>query len=526
MVRSLWAVLAVGWLALASAAWAADPAAGNYKFVLLVEGRTPSLWLLKLEPKDGKVSGEVISTRPQAPPAKLTDVTVKDGIVKLDLELKTKQGPIKVGFEGKVAADGKTIYGAFIQGSELMPAQLEKTTLTTLDSFELGKETLATSTNGPEIFDAALTVLGQAGAKKAKIEDVRNWANKAFKAAEPHGPSWQREMAVRLADTLANDEQFAPVAVQYARQAERLLTPTDKVGTQQRVLKLLASALTKAGKADEAKEINAKIDKLEAVVPAKFGGRKAKSDRAVIVELFTGAECPPCVGADLAFDALGKTFKPGEVILLQYHVHIPGPDPLTNPDTVARRGYYREDVDGTPKILFNGKIQDFDGGGFDDAQGLHDEYVGGLTGLLEKAPRVKLKASATQKGSKVNIIAETSELEEPGDKVRLRLVLVEDEVNYRGGNKLPRHHSVVRAMPGGAAGFPLKDKAGKQTAAIDLDELRKQLTSYLDEAAKDLGEFPSKDRPMDLKKLKVVAYVQNDATKEILQAVQVDVTPE
>src|SRR5262249_34687999 len=152
-------------------------------------------------------------------------------------------------------------------------------------------------------------------------------------------------------------------------------------------LNLLANALTKAGKADEAKEISAKLDKLslEAVSPVKFAGRKGKSERVAVVELFTGAECPPCVAADLAFDALGKTFNAKDVVLLQYHLHIPGPDPLTNPDSVARRGYYRDDIDGTPKILFNGKLQDFEGGGFDEAQERYDEYVGALTPLLEKA---------------------------------------------------------------------------------------------------------------------------------------------
>ena len=29
------------------------------------------------------------------------------------------------------------------------------------------------------------------------------------------------------------------------------------------------------------------------------------------------------------FDALAKTYKPSEVVLLQYHIHVPGPDPLT-----------------------------------------------------------------------------------------------------------------------------------------------------------------------------------------------------
>ena len=38
-----------------------------------------------------------------------------------------------------------------------------------------------------------------------------------------------------------------------------------------------------------------------------FPGRNAKSDRAVMLELFTGTQCPPCVAASVAFDALHKT---------------------------------------------------------------------------------------------------------------------------------------------------------------------------------------------------------------------------
>ena len=36
-------------------------------------------------------------------------------------------------------------------------------------------------------------------------------------------------------------------------------------------------------------------------------------------------------------------------------------------------------------------------------------------------------------------------------------------------------------------------------------------------------EFPNKERPMELKNLKVIAFVQNDDDGEVLQAVQVDV---
>ena len=76
------------------------------------------------------------------------------------------------------------------------------------------------------------------------------------------------------------------------------------------------------------------------------------------MELFTGAQCPPCVAADVAFDALEMAYDPKDLILSQYHMHIPGPDPLTNPASIARWDFYREkypqNVGGTPTTMFNG----------------------------------------------------------------------------------------------------------------------------------------------------------------------------
>ena len=47
---------------------------------------------------------------------------------------------------------------------------------------------------------------------------------------------------------------------------------------------------------------------------------------------------------------------------------------------------------------------------------------------------------------------------------------------------------VLIAAP--APGLTLKAKTGKQTATVDLDDLRKKTNSYLDEAAKDDFRVP------------------------------------
>ena len=107
--------------------------------------------------------------------------------------------------------------------------------------------------------------------------------------------------------------------------------------------------------------------------------------------------------------------------------------------------------------------------------------------------------------------------------MRLRFALVEDVVRYKGGNNLPSHHYVVRALPGGAKGIALTEKSSKQTATIDLDELRGNLKKYLDDYASKGRAFPKPAKPLELANLHVVAFVQNDDTKEVLQAVKVEV---
>jgi hypothetical protein len=228
------------------------------------------------------------------------------------------------------------------------------------------------------------------------------------------------------------------------------------------------------------------------------------------------------VAADLAFDAVEKTYRPSEVVLLQYHLHIPGPDPLTNKDTEARQMYYDEQIEGTPTAFFNGKPAAPGGGGLEDAQGKYKEYRAVIDPLLETSAKAKVQANAVRKGNRIDISAEVTDVEQQGDKVRLRLALVEDQVRYTGGNNLRFHHRVVRAMPGGVEGLALKEKSGKQSVTVNLDELRKSLSAYLDAYA-ERKSFPNDQRPMDFKNLSVVAFVQNDETKEILQAVQVEV---
>jgi hypothetical protein len=448
---------------------------------------------------------------------------------------------------------------------------------------KLYREVLEKHADSPAAVLAAQSLLRQAGKNKESADTVARWAAVVMKNAQPYGPRYEGEAATQLAEVLAPQSDYAATALEYAQRAEKVLAAKDPAARQIRVLNVLAAAQKKAGKSADTAQTTARVAKIELAAaqrdekalaekdsaekqesvlgalavaqrkagltadaqqtesrlakiqseldrqylekmppfkPEPFTGRKEKGDRAVVMELFTGAECPPCVAADVAFDALEKTYKPTEVVLIQYHLHIPGPDPLTNATTEARQAYYK--VGSTPTTLFNGKRQAGGGGGIGNAEKKFKEYREIIDDLIESPAKAAVTVDASRQGETVTVRAAVSNLADPGEDKRLRLLLVEEAVRYAGGNKLRFHHMVVRAMPGGPDGFKLTDKESKHTATVNLDELRKELNQYLDTFAEEKRPFPRPDRPMAMKHLKVIALVQDDKTNEILQAAVAD----
>ncbi|MDY3552006.1 hypothetical protein R5W24_001086 [Gemmata sp. JC717] len=515
----------------------ADPAppAGNWKLTLPLSRGEETTMLISFAEKGGKWTAEYLgaSDELKIKPA-VTGVSVSGDRVSFTLGITDRE---IVNFDGQLTKDKKKLNGSLsvvggrLQLTTLYPTKLAKLT----DPFELAREALAQTDDGPELFNAAFQVLAQAADKKLPAGEVRGVVERVNKSAGLFGPRWEREVTLRTVELLADQTGLADLAVAQAKRAERLLTDDDTAAARIEVLEALVRTLQKAGKPDDAKTYQAQLTKLElrdfveyskTSPPFKaeaFAGRKAKSDRAAVVEVFTGAECPPCVGVDLAFDGLLKAYKPADVVLLQYHFHVPGPDPLTSPDGMDRAEYYGDQIRGAPTLFISGKLGTASGGAAADSEKFYKQFRTALDDLLEKPAGVKLSLAVT-KGEKgaFEAKAKVSDLEAPGEKVRLRFALVEERVRYTGGNGIRYHHMVVRAMPGGAKGFALAKKDHEQAVAIDPEAVKASLVKYLDDFAKSESPFPRGARPLALKNLKLVALVQNDATKEILHAVQAD----
>jgi len=565
---------------------------GNYIVYYAFSSTAPeqAFGLIKVEKKGGKLTGELLD-KPAGLPADFESFTVDGRLVEVVFDL----GGRKLSFEGFVDAKNPKLANGSFGDDKLLSRgkivsteheKLEKEDLVvkieapadyakaaklasavaqlkaqaqrakSAESKEKLKEKLAEvekdqaeqapaiykailekNADSPVVVDAVLGLM-RMGEKAGKPADAVAWLKAAETFAEPLGTRFYADVLMKSGEAMKEQKGFETTAINTLEKTLKLLGAKATTAQQVRVLKAIHTAQEKAGKADAAKQTEARLAKLEDQLdkdylakvppfkPRAFEGRKGKSERVAVFELFTGAQCPPCVASDVAFDALLKSYPATELVLLQYHMHIPGPDPLTNPSTIARWDYYKEKfpqaMRGTPSTVFNGKPSNGGGGGMGQAKAMFDNYTATINPLLEEETTIKITGSAALKGEKISIKVDVDGVPEPGENVKLRVILVEDTVKHVGGNGLRFHHQIVRSFPGGIEGTAFTDKKLAKTVDVDLAEVRKGLKKYLDEYDED-DPFENLEKLLDLKKLRIVVLVQDDTSRAILQAFQMDV---
>jgi hypothetical protein len=545
---------------------------GYWKVSIFKNNQAIPLWLLQLDSKDGKPTANFTRLR-GGPKVKSSEMKFVGDTFTIKIRASVNLGAgetrdLDFDYEGKLPRPGaKKILGSIDLAGEVVPAVLDATSAKNV--YEIERDVLLRTPTDPRAQSAILDVIDLADEHKVTPRDLQDLITASRKAAELYGPRQQLVHDLRLLDalqpqktyetvavdiarkiaaefdprasldvqmqvlaTMQSQKIYVPFALEIARKMVAKLDPKSPLDEQLVVMTTVASVLRKGDQIKEAIALENRVGALEDNAyneyvktslnykTEKFAGRKVKSDRAVLVELFTGAACPPCVAADLAFDGVEKTYAPGEAVLLQYHVHIPRPEPLSNEDGLDRFKYYAAmsaRIRGAPAIVFNGK-PDAPGGGPRDAAGdKYKDYCEVINKLIEAPAALKLSATAERKDSKIAIQASVQDLQKPGDTIILRLALVEDWVRFKGPNGMAYHHRVVRSMPLGSKGVPLKAKSTEQKATVNLDDLRKNLNKFLDE------DYPEGSRPMLLRHLSVVAFVQDDDTGEVLQAVNIPV---
>jgi len=246
--------------------------------------------------------------------------------------------------------------------------------------------------------------------------------------------------------------------------------------------------------------------------PEPFEAPDDWKGKVVLAELFTGSECPPCVGADMGFDGLIEAVGPKYVAILEYHLPIPRPDPIMNHATKKRQDYYG--VRSTPTTLFDGENKLGGGGPRAMSETKYKQYSGEIKSRLSADPGVKLHVDAARRGDIVHINFTADKVLPDAD---FNVVLVQKEEKYHGGNGLSFHKRVVREF--------VKAKAAKSgKLSINLKESEKAAEKHLADYEKAANfQFPEKHFKIDPNQLQVVFFVQDKSSKKVYNAVVSDV---
>lgn len=530
---------------------------GNWKVSVVLTQAKLNVWLIEVKVKGGMAEAKLLSVgMPQFAMTKISEVKVSDKGISVKMNARGNDFTLTAA-PAKGDEKGNTLFGSIAVRGSADFIEMEKTDLTKLDPAKgntpfkafgelrtaISKEELKDQVEaltaitaqkdlpGPLAMQAGISLVNRLARDAKNKEEIRKQSSRLLASVSRYGETFKMRAYASLAQGLIGEKAFVSLAVNYLQEARKLMSKDSPIELKGELLGLLANALKKSGKTDEAKTIEAEVAKIEQKLdeefektnipfkPEKYAGRKAKSDRVVVVELFTGSECPPCVAADVAFDAMLKTYDPSQVVLLQYHNHIPRPDPLTNPAVEKRHSFYKGMELYTPLILINGNVVR-GGGGRSSSEQVYKSLRANIDKVLETKAKADLKLSSSKQGESIEVKVAVSNVENPSEKMKLRFVLIEDAVHFAGGNGQRIHHHVVRDLPGGANGFTLKEKSLTKTVVINPEEVKKGLAKYLNDFGG--GVFQGKKQPMELKDLKVVALIQNDETKEVVTAAQID----
>jgi tetratricopeptide (TPR) repeat protein len=257
--------------------------------------------------------------------------------------------------------------------------------------------------------------------------------------------------------------------------------------------------------------------------PGKYT-RSGGEGSTVLVELFTGAECGPCVGADLTAGSIADYFDRDTVTILQYHIHAPGPDPLTNPDSLDRARYYG--VQGTPTGLVGGSEKVFGGGSAAIVPKLFSSYQSKIDAIARRPAKVRFAdLKLVSEGDEIRVSGRAEAADgQQSDTLRLRIALVEKTVHYTGGNGVHFHHYVVRKLLGPTEGAPFHAGRASFSESVNLQTLSSSLKRYLEQYEKEAAEmwpgfqFDEKPAGIDRKEIGVVVFVQDERTSEVLNS--------
>jgi thiol-disulfide isomerase/thioredoxin len=226
-------------------------------------------------------------------------------------------------------------------------------------------------------------------------------------------------------------------------------------------------------------------------------GISSAADRMVIGEMFTNTGCPPCYNADLALDDLAENYA-AVFTAIRYHVWWPDPtDPYYNQNVSENRSrttYY--DVNAVPDFKVDGNINGgYQYGGWetliDNESFVYSPLVISLSGTFDP--------STLDGRINVSVYAEG----DPAlNNLRLRIGLIEDNIRWQAPNGIQVHDQTFRDMTPNAGGEGVTIAQGE---TVEFSYIFQVGSSFV------------------LETCKLVAFVQSNANRHILQGARIAV---
>ena len=227
----------------------------------------------------------------------------------------------------------------------------------------------------------------------------------------------------------------------------------------------------------------------------------AQSPRMVLVEEATNASCPPCAAQNPFFEYyLDLPHNEASIIPITWHSNFPGADVMNKANPTMHDGrvaYYG--ISGVPTAVVNGRVQPASSSSFySGAPADTVAIANGANQVRGTMSPITIAIEETRAGKDVTVKVTVSSTEAIVGKT-LRIVAVEGHHNYAsaGTNGEKDFFMVSRQALPSLAGTPITLAAGESTTITE---------SYT---------IASEWKPSEMH---TVAYMQDDATKEVLQA--------
>ncbi len=221
------------------------------------------------------------------------------------------------------------------------------------------------------------------------------------------------------------------------------------------------------------------------------------SPKKGLIEHFTNASCGPCAASNPTFHSYVKN-NLDVLIPIAFHPNFPGYDPFNAENPTMHNGrtqYYN--VTGVPHYVFLGTVRG------------HPASVANIgssvNALRSQMSPITINVTETRTGSSATVEVEVHSSQELTNK-KLRIAVVEQNVVFTtppGSNGEKEFPWVVRRM--------LPDHNGT-TISIAANETKKFTQNYTLQSS------------WDKSKVYIVAFIQDDGTKEVYQAAQSMIT--